>query len=263
MPLDRNWSLNYLVSRHRGIDLPEEVKLGFNPAGPIQPSWLSDPEFHDWLATRENYFVKLSPEGDLRISGVPAGKYDLILQLYEQPAGCLVQTVGERIVPIEVTSADLAAGRKDVGAIEVACRVGPRVGENMQAYAFVDENGRQRSVADLRGRLVLLHVWASWCEPCVASMPELVAAAEELADAPVTFVGLNIDADAAAGRRLAETKGLAWAQNYLGEDSAMARQLAVSSAPAYFLIGPEGTLLRSSTEWGEIKAALVAELAER
>lgn len=260
VPLDRNWSLNYLVSRDRGIPLPQDVKLGFDPSGTIETPWLSDPEFHDWLATRENYFVKLSPEGQLRISGVPAGKYDLVLQLYEQPAGCLVQTVGERIVPIEVTSADLAAGGKDVGTIEVACRVGPRVGENMQAYAFVDASGRQRYVADLRGRLVLLHVWASWCEPCVASMPELVATAEDLADAPVTLIGLNIDADAAAGQRLAEAKGLNWSQNYLGEDSDTARQLAVSTAPAYFLIGADGTLLRSSTEWSEIKSALEAAL---
>jgi thiol-disulfide isomerase/thioredoxin len=159
-----------------------------------------------------------------------------------------------------VTSADLAAGGKDLGTIEVACRVGPRVGENMQAYAFVDETGRQQHIADLGGRLVLLHVWASWCAPCLATLPELVATADELADAPVTLIGLNIDADAAAGERMATARGLVWAQNYLGEDSTTARQLAVSSAPAYFLIGADGKLLRSSTEWEEIKAAINAAL---
>jgi hypothetical protein len=39
--------------------------------------------------------------------------------------------------------------------------------------------------------------------------------------------------------------------------------LAVSSAPAYFLIGADGTLLRSSTEWEEIKAAINAALDGR
>jgi hypothetical protein len=41
----------------------------------------------------------------------------------------------------------------------------------------------------------------------------------------------------------------------------MMRQLAVSSAPAYFLIGPDGKLISSSTEWREIKKTFEASLA--
>jgi uncharacterized GH25 family protein/thiol-disulfide isomerase/thioredoxin len=255
VPLDKNWSLNYLVSRDRKARLPARFpQLSFDPDGRIEPSWVLDPEFQTWLATHENYFVKLSPKGDLRISGVPAGQYDLVLKLYEQPAGCLVQTVGERIVPVEVTEADVAAGGKALGEIEVVCRVGPTAGEDMRAYKFVDAEGREQYINDKAGKYVLMHVWASWCASCLATMPDVAATVENLAEQPIVFVGLNVDADEKPARALVEKNGWRWAQNYLGDDSTMAKQLAISSVPSYYLIGPEGKLMASATEWSEIKA---------
>lgn len=263
VPLDAHWSLNYLVSRDRGVPLPANFpKLGFTPVdGKLKDlSWLDDPHYHEWQATRCHYFVKLSPEGNLRVCGVPAGAYDLVVQLYEQPAGCLVQTVGRRIVPVEVTNSDVAAGKKSIGDIEVTCRVGPRVGENMQAYRFLDAEARERSILDMQGRLVLLHVWASWCAPCMEALPDMKTVVDGLAGMPVVFAGLNVDADSKQARALAQTNGWNWGHTYLGSDSNMARQLAVSSVPAYFLIGPDGKLVASSNEWQQIKKKLEVSL---
>ena len=168
--LSKQWSLNYLISRDRGINIPAEFhSWSFDPSDGIQSSWLRDPGFQDWLATRENYFVKLSPDGDLQINGVPPGTYDLVLQLYEQPAGCLVETIGSKVVTVEVTESDLATGAKDLGTIEVPCRAGPRVGESMQVYKFLDPSGEERTIYDMKGRYVLMHVWASWCAPCLSA----------------------------------------------------------------------------------------------
>ncbi len=265
VPLDAHYSLNYLVSRERGVPLPAGFpKLGFEPGAgkPLELAWLDDPHYQEWQATRANYFVKLSPEGNLRVSGVPAGKYDLAVQLYEQPAGCLVQTVGRRIMPVEVTAADVASGEKSLGDIEVPCRVGPRVGENMQAYKFLDAEGRERSVFDMQGKFVLLHVWASWCGPCMKALPDMKATVDAYSDKRIVFVGLNIDADAEQARSLVRTRGWNWSQTYLPSDSDMTRQLAVSSAPAYFLIGPDGKLVGSSNEWQQIKKTIEASLNE-
>ena len=184
------------------------------------------------------------------------GTYDFLLQLYEQPAGCLVETVGEKVVRVEVSGEDASAGTVDLGEIEVACRAGPRVGSDMRAYEIVDARGRQQLINDLKGRHVLLHVWASWCAPCIATMPEIRATVAELPDERVTFVGLNVDADESRGRALAEKGGWQWAQNYLGDNSNMARQLAISSVPAYYLIDTEGRLAAASGDWAEIKREL-------
>jgi thiol-disulfide isomerase/thioredoxin/protocatechuate 3,4-dioxygenase beta subunit len=261
-PLDKNWSLNYLISRDRGVALAADFPtLSFDPTQPVEAAWFLDPNHYRWLATRANYFVKLTPDGDLRITGVPPGKYDLVLRLYEQPAGCLVETVGEKIVAIEVTESDVAAGGKDLGDIEVVCRAGPRIGENMGVYTFIDPTGRVQTIADMQGRYVLMHVWASWCAPCLETMPDLAATVDRLKDTPITFVGLNIDKDPAAAKALTAKHGWTWSQNYLGESSDIARQLAISSAPTYFLIGPDGLLVASATEWTDVKEQLESALA--
>ncbi|QEG36966.1 M56 family metallopeptidase [Bythopirellula goksoeyrii] len=261
--LSKQWSLNYLISRDRGIDIPAQfASWSFDPSDGVQPSWLRNPGFHDWLGTRENYFVKLSPEGDMQINGVPPGTYDLVLQLYEQPAGCLVETIGSKVVAVEVTESDQATGTKDLGKIEVPCRAGPRVGESMQVYKFLDPSGQERTIFDMKGRYVLMHVWASWCASCLEHMPEMKATLDDLSEQPVTFVGLNIDKDRDQAKQLAERNGWNWSQNYLGDDSDMARQLAISSVPTYFLIGPDGLLVASSIEWSEIKEKLRSALEQ-
>lgn len=258
--MSKQWSLNYLVSRERGLAYPADAEpLSFDPSGPVQAAWLRQPDFHNWIATRENHFVKLADDGTLKVDGVEPGEYDLVIQLYEQPAGCLVETIGEKIVPITV-----AAGQADspieFGDIEVECRMGPRVGGDMRAFQFTDASGQVRYIDDLKGRYVLFHAWATWCAPCLETMPEIMATVEKYADQRFIPVGLNLDKDPAVARDMAEEQGWAWAQNYLGDDSDMMHQLAISTAPAYFLVGPDGKLIGSANDWHQIAELLEREL---
>jgi hypothetical protein len=71
---------------------------------------------------------------------------------------------------------------------------------------------------------------------------------------------LNLDKDPAAAQAMADEQGWEWAHNYLGDDSVLMRQLAVSTAPAYFLIGPDGKLVGSANEWQQIAQLLEREL---
>jgi len=254
--LSKQWSLNYLVSRDAGLPYPQDATpLTFDPTGPLQAAWLQRPEFNTWRSTRHHYFVKLAEDGQLQINGVPPGEYDLVIQLYEQPAGCLVETIGEKVMPVTVAAADL-----DLGSVEVPCRSGPRVGASMRSVEITDAAGQVRTIRDLDGQVVLLHVWASWCTPCVQSMPSLKASIEQHSSAPLTVVGLNVDEDTAAAQALAKAQDLGWAQNYLGANSALMRQLAVSSVPAYYLIGPDGNLLGSANEWSQMELLLQKSL---
>ncbi len=255
--LSKRWSLNYLISRDRGVDYPRDAEpLGFSFSGPVEASWLRQQNFQRWVATRENYFVKLTDDGQMKVQGVRPGEYDLVIQLYEQPAGCLVETIGEKVVPITVAEGQT---KVETGDIEVAVRRGPRVGSDMRAYKFIDAAGREQSVDELNGKYVLFHVWASWCQPCLTSMPAVKASVEQHASDRLTVVGLNVDKDAAAARPLAQQGGWNWAQNYLGDNSDLMRQLGVSSVPAYYLIGPDGKLVGSANAWEQMEKLLSAE----
>ena len=261
--LSKKWSLNYLVSRDRGVDYPVEASpLSIDPSGRLQLASLRHSDFHSWVDSRLSYFVKLPSDGQLVIHGVEPGEYDLVIQLYEQPAGCLVETIGARIVTVTVTAEQAVRGQIDIGEIEVQCRVGPRVGSDMRAFKFTDASGQVRHVDDLNGRYILLHAWATWCTPCIQSMPILKASVERYADAPLTVVGLNVDNDEAQAKAMANAQGMDWAQNYLGLDSDLMRQLAISTVPAYYLIGPDGELVGSANQWEQIDKLLSTELSE-
>ena len=55
------------------------------------------------------------------------------------------------------------------------------------------EDGSEVSLADLRGRVVVVNFWASWCAPCRAEQPDLNEAHAELPEAEVAFLGVNIE----------------------------------------------------------------------
>jgi thiol-disulfide isomerase/thioredoxin len=226
----------------------------------VPAAWLHEPDFQYWVATRVNYFVKLADDGRLQIPGVEPGKYDLVIQLYEQPAGCLVETIGEKVIPITIAAEQADAGNVDLGQIEVTCRTGPRVGSDMRAFQVTDASGQVRFVDDMQGQYVLFHAWATWCAPCLESMPQLKMSVERHADASLTVIGLNLDENVAAAKQVAEAQQMDWAQNYLGRSSDLMRQLAISSAPAYFLIGPDGKLIGSANQWEEMEQLLSRSL---
>ena len=71
--------------------------------------------------------------------------------------------------------------------------------------AFKDAEGRDRTLADWRGRTVLLNLWATWCVPCRKEMPALDALEDELGGPNFEVVAVNIDTrDPRKAARLSE-----------------------------------------------------------
>jgi thiol-disulfide isomerase/thioredoxin len=78
--------------------------------------------------------------------------------------------------------------RGEVAAFQVA-----RALEPAPTVAFDDPEGRRKTLADFRGRAVLLNLWATWCEPCRREMPALDRLQAELGGAGFEVVAVNID----------------------------------------------------------------------
>lgn len=71
----------------------------------------------------------------------------------------------------------------------------------LPALAFEDGQGRKRTLAEFRGKLVLLNVWATWCLPCREEMPALERLQQRLAGPGFEVVALSIDGGGASAVR--------------------------------------------------------------
>jgi thiol-disulfide isomerase/thioredoxin len=67
-------------------------------------------------------------------------------------------------------------------------------------YVFYDEAGKPTKIADLKGKVVVLNVWATWCAPCKNEMPTLAKLAAAYKGKPVEVVALSIDSRSAAAQ---------------------------------------------------------------
>ncbi len=76
----------------------------------------------------------------------------------------------------------------------------PRIGEVAPDFA-VQDSGRKVALADLRGQVVVLNFWATWCPPCVEEMPSLENMQQRLKQKGVTVLAVSLDVDESAYRR--------------------------------------------------------------
>ncbi|MBX9791075.1 MAG: TlpA family protein disulfide reductase [Pirellulales bacterium] len=112
-------------------------------------------------------------------------------------------------------------------------------------------DGQPRSLADLRGQVVVLDFWATWCGPCRASIPMLKQLQEQFAGKPVTFISIHPaerDVDALAAKISEFTKSNGWQfvaaidSGRMTEDSVTTNAYAVRGFPETLVIGPDGNI---------------------
>jgi tetratricopeptide (TPR) repeat protein len=117
----------------------------------------------------------------------------------------------------------------------------PRRGREKYApdFSFVSSDGRSISLEALRGRVVLLDFWASWCEPCVRALPSVKKVQKDHASAPFVVVGISGDTDGKAWRSFTEKNAMVWPQ-YWDDSGKLRRLFDVQLIPTYVLLDGEG-----------------------
>lgn len=117
------------------------------------------------------------------------------------------------------------------------------VGRPAPSFNGKDFEGKFLSSEDLKGRVVLLDFWASWCGPCRMVMPTLQKLHEKYKDKPVTIIGVNSDTgrDRATSEQIIESLALTYRQ-FFDERDRLAGAFRVGSIPCIALIGKDGII---------------------
>ena len=102
-----------------------------------------------------------------------------------------------------------------------------------------DLDGNQVSMETLKGKTIFMNLWATWCAPCVAEMPDINSLYGKV-NTDVAFVMLSRDEDEAKAREWIQRKGYAFPVYF--QRSAMPRQYQTGSIPTTFVISPEGNI---------------------
>lgn len=114
-------------------------------------------------------------------------------------------------------------------------------------FSFADVNGKATGLSDLRGKVVLLDLWATWCGPCRAEEPHWEKLNEEYKDKAVAFVGISTDQDKAKWVEYVKEKNAKGIQLHAGPSNPLSEAYKVNAIPRYILIDKKGNLITADS----------------
>ena len=109
--------------------------------------------------------------------------------------------------------------------------------------------GDYLTAEDLRGKVVLLDFWATWCAPCVAAVPDLKELARRRAKDPFVLLSISADHDEATLRDFLQKNGITWPQVW-DKNHEISHQCNVNGFPTYLLVDHTGEIVYSASGWG-------------
>ena len=121
-------------------------------------------------------------------------------------------------------------------------------GKEAPSFKLATLEGEELSLEELKGKVVYVDFWASWCRPCLGEMPAAKKMKEHFKDNPdVAFVYISIDEDENSWRKMVEKQAIEGIHLYSqGWGSKTAQDYAVQAIPRYVLIDQEGKLIDAS-----------------
>jgi peroxiredoxin len=133
-----------------------------------------------------------------------------------------------------------------------------QIGSPAPNITMNDVNDKPFSLSQLKGKYVLVDFWASWCGPCRAENPNVVAAYNEFKNKNFTILGVSLDKDKASWLKAIQDDGLAWTQisDLKWWSSAAVPLYGIEGIPYNVLIDPKGTVIGSRLRGEELISKL-------
>lgn len=137
-----------------------------------------------------------------------------------------------------------------------------KIGNEAPELILPTPDNKELALSSLRGKVVLIDFWASWCGPCRKEMPNVKLVYQKYKDKGFEIYGVSLDKDRSAWLEAIEKDGLKWPQvsDLKFWQSEAAQTYAVQSIPHTVLIGKDGKILASGLRGAELDAKLAEVL---
>ena len=141
-----------------------------------------------------------------------------------------------------------------------------KVGDKAPAFKLTSLAGPEVTLDSLKGKVVLLDFWATWCGPCKQIMPVIQKLSEEFKDKGVAVFGVNTwEKKDGAAKSYMESKKYTYGCLLAGED--LAKTYGITGIPTLIIINKDGTIAKAEVGAGgnveaDLRAAITAALAK-
>ena len=129
---------------------------------------------------------------------------------------------------------------------------------------FTALDGRNVDLEKLRGKVVLIDFWATWCGPCRGEIPEVMQTYQKLHDQGFEIVGISLDKKQDKLESFLKEKGMPWPQYFDGKDwkNSISSKFGINSIPTMWLVNKQGLLISSNAR-GDLENQVTKLLAEQ
>jgi peroxiredoxin len=138
-------------------------------------------------------------------------------------------------------------------------------GSKFPDFAVKDTAGKPLSIANYKGKVVLLDFWATWCGPCVKELPNVIKAYDAYHGKGFEIIGISLDKDQEKLASFTKEKKMTWVQYFdgLAWQNKLAVKYGINSIPATFLLDGQGVIIGTDLRGEALEQAVAKALAKK